>query len=262
MEIYILCDMEGVTGVTSYEQEAFPQAPNYAHARRGLVGDLRAAIAGAEEAGVKRFTVYDMHFYGDNVHSHELGDNVTLIRGKPLDNGMRRGFAGMFLVGLHAMAWNPRGVLPHTYNHEIVSIDINGRRVGEIGLEAAGAGWHGCPLIFLSADAAGVAEAKTLLGDVEGAVTKPLSAEVGAGEVRERIRCGARRAVERIRDFRPFAVPGPCRLEILYNNDAAMASKVAQLTEGQLRDEGLVVIEANDFWSAYMRFRRTQARNG
>jgi len=191
---------------------------------------------------------------------------VTLLRGKPLDNGMRRGFAGLFLVGLHAMAGAAGGVLPHSYNHEIVSIDVNGRRVGEIGLEAAAAGWHGIPLVFLAADEAGVAEAKALVEDVEGAATKSLSA-AGPGGSR---RPGtvprahpprARRAVERIRDFRPFVVSGPCRIEVQYS-DAALAAKVAKITEGSLRDERRVIIEAGDLWAAYMRFRRTQARGG
>ena len=271
MEIYIICDMEGVTGVTSYEHDAFPQAPNYAKARRGLVGDLRAAIAGAEEAGASRFTIYDMHFRGDNIHSEELGSDVTLIRGKPLDNGMRRGFAGMFLIGLHAMAGSPLGVLPHTYNHEIVSITLNRKRVGEIGLEAAAAGWHGIPLVFLSADAEGVAEARALLGNVEGAETKCLwTGTPGAPErvpfifapeyARESIRAGARRAVENIRSFCPFQAPGPCRLEIVYS-DVGMASRVAHVTEGKVRDRVVVVIEEDDLWSAYRRFRRTQSRS-
>ncbi len=265
MHIYIVCDVEGAFGVGSYENDAFPEAPNYPEARRNLVEDLRAAIRGAKAAGATAFTIYDMHYYGDNVRPGELGDEVTLARGKPLDNGMRRGFAGMFMVGLHAMAGNPGGVLPHTYNHEIVSMDVNGRRVGEIGLEALAAGCHGIPLIFLSADAEGVSEARALLGDVEGVAVKCLGA---SGEVvfvpekaaRSGISEGARRAVGRIGDFGPLVETGPCRLEILYS-DAGMAAKVAARVEGQLSGKSRVVIEGDDFWPVYMRFRRTQARS-
>ena len=118
-EIYILCDMEGITGAKSYEDEVFPDAPNYEQARQWLTDDLKAAMAGAHEAGADHFTIYDMHFRGTNIFADQLHLPCTIIEGKPYEGGLHEGMAAMFMIGLHAMAENGRGVLPHTYNHEI-----------------------------------------------------------------------------------------------------------------------------------------------
>ena len=50
-EIYILCDMEGITGAVSYETDVSPGAANYEKARQWLTDDLKAAMSGAHESG-------------------------------------------------------------------------------------------------------------------------------------------------------------------------------------------------------------------
>src|SRR4051794_30510021 len=113
-EVYVIADMEGITGCSSYERELYPHCPDYPRARESLIADLRAALDGARSAGADSFAIYDVHYSGDNLVGADLGDAVTLYAGKPQDNGLRRGQAGLFIVGLHAMAGNTRGVLPHS----------------------------------------------------------------------------------------------------------------------------------------------------
>jgi len=262
--IYILCDMEGITNAVSYERDVFPDAPNYEQARQWLTDDLKAAMAGAREAGADGFTLYDMHFHGTNVFSEQLDPPFTLIEGKPEEGQMREGMAGLFLVGFHAMAGNERGVLPHTYNHPIRRIELNGLPVGEIGLEAAGAGSYGIPLGLVVGDREGCEEAKALLGDVETADVKWLDdrGEVALrspDDARRAIREAAARAVARANELEPFHVPGPCELRIRCEDTTFRDGLLAQCGGERVGDDTLI-LRGPDARSVHSLFRKSQAR--
>ena len=60
MKILISADMEGVTGVTTWDQVT-PGHPEYARFRRLMTGDVNAAIRGAFAGGADDVTVTDGH---------------------------------------------------------------------------------------------------------------------------------------------------------------------------------------------------------
>ena len=65
-------------------------------------------------------------------------------------------FAGVVLLGHHAMAGTLNGFLDHTMNSkQWFEFRINDQVVGEIGIEAAYAGHFDVPIIAVSGDAAG-----------------------------------------------------------------------------------------------------------
>ena len=176
MKKYMLrCDIEGVSGVVSYEQ-AEPGRPEYAYGQRMFMNDLLALIDGLNEGGADEIVVYDEHYYGRNVDLDELQENVTVICGKPpyradWAGGLDSTFAGVILLGFHSKRGTGE-LLHHTYEPDIADLFLNGISVGEIGMEAAIAGDWGVPLVMITADSAGVKEAETLVPGVVGVSVK------------------------------------------------------------------------------------------
>ncbi len=58
MKIYLLCDMEGTSGIWRPEQVRW-DAPEYAQGRELLMADVNAAVAGAFEGGAAQVVVCD-----------------------------------------------------------------------------------------------------------------------------------------------------------------------------------------------------------
>lgn len=218
MRFLILSDIEGVTGVTTY-----PQAEQSEMGRRMLLHDLNAVIDGIRDAGAHDIVVYDMHTDGRNIDMELLRPDVPVVMGKPIlgdvYKGLGKDFDGLFMVGLHAMGFVPGALLAHTYLLDYLAVRINGRLVGEIGIEAALAGEQGIPLVFVSGDDKGCEEAEAMFpGVVTVAVKKSLDeaqalcypANVTAAALRE----GACRAARRLSSPEPYAPARPVTIEI------------------------------------------------
>lgn len=166
-----MTDIEGVSGVTS-----FPQAENSDFGRRMLMHDLKAVISGIKRAGAHEIVVYDMHTDGRNVDLEQLDEDIPVIAGKPISRtvyrGIGGGYDGLFLLGLHSMQNVENALLAHSYLREYDAIHINGKLVGEIGVEAYLAGEQNIPLVFVSGDDVGCKEAEDLVPGVYTAVVK------------------------------------------------------------------------------------------
>lgn len=171
MKFLIMTDIEGVTGVTTYQQ-----AENSQLGRDMLMHDLLAVIEGIRSEGQHEIVVYDMHTDGRNIDMTKLPEDIPVVMGKPINGKVYRGiggdYDGLFLVGLHAMGRTPGAMLAHSYLIQYDEIHINGELVGEIGVERALAGEQGFPLVFVSGDDMGCREAKNLDERIVTAVVK------------------------------------------------------------------------------------------
>src|SRR4029453_5880444 len=79
---------------------------------------------------------------------------------------LEEGCDACLLVGMHAMAGTPDGVLSHTVSgREWRSLRFNGVLVGETGINAALCGTWDCPVVLVTGDEATGREAEALLGD-------------------------------------------------------------------------------------------------
>ena len=175
----IRCDIEGVTGVTTYEQ-----AENTEFGRRMLTSDLSAAIEGLLSGGGGEIVIYDEHTDGRNVTLESLAESVSVICGKPPYRpdwgGIDSSFSAMLMVGFHARSGVPGALLPHSYSRKNLNIRINGTAVGEIGMEAAIAGDFGVPLWLVTGDSAGMAEAGQIVPNVKTVTVKDAMGEFAA----------------------------------------------------------------------------------
>ena len=156
MKILISGDMEGVSGITQWDQVT-PDHPEYMTRSRALyTGDLNAAIEGAYEGGATALVVSDGHWNGTNALIEQLDPRARLNHGSPSPMSMVQGIDqkvdGLMLVGYHAMAGTAEAILDHTWsNARIANVYINGRRTGEIGLNlgVAGLAAGGAPKPFV-----------------------------------------------------------------------------------------------------------------
>ncbi len=179
MKIYISADIEGITGVVTWQQCGAPTSEHYdwGFARRMMTHDVNAAIRGARAGGATEIVVKDSHNVSLNLLIDELESGVELISGsRPGVDGMMEGinssFDGCFLVGYHGMAGTTEGVMEHTISGRVHRLWVNEIERGEMGLSAFAAGRHGVPLLFVSSDDKGVAEASDLVDGVETVTTK------------------------------------------------------------------------------------------
>lgn len=182
-KFHIRCDMEGVSGIVSMAQ-VDPSSPEYGLARSWFMAELLALLEGLREGGATELSIYDEHWFGRNVDLSLLPANVRVFCGKPpyradWPGGLDPDTDGLILHGFHAMAESGH-VLAHTYEPEFRTIHVNGRLVGEIGMETAIASDWGVPLVLIVADSAGVAEARKLVPGIVSVVTKISQSETGA----------------------------------------------------------------------------------
>jgi D-amino peptidase len=160
-----------------------------------------------------------------NLLAEELDPAAELISGYPkgmfMTQGMGPNFDAAFFIGYHASAGTQDAVLAHTYAAfgTVMETRLNGVRQSEGSLNAALCAYYGCPLVLFSGDAAAVAEMNTFVLEVEGIVVKEgvsmqAARSLSPDVARERIRAGARRAVERLNNIPPLRLDGPFELEM------------------------------------------------
>ncbi|HEU4768819.1 MAG TPA: M55 family metallopeptidase [Pyrinomonadaceae bacterium] len=263
LKIYISADMEGVVGVVTNEQLG-PQGFEYARFREFMTQEVKAAIEGAFTAGATGVVVGDSHGNGQNLLIEKLPANVLVVRSWPRPLGMMQGidetFAGAIFLGYHTATTNLEGVRAHTLSSaRLTDVRLKGVSVSEAGINAAIAGHFNVPIIMVSGDDAVVKETTALLGNVEGAVVKWASGFHSAKTMTPDasyvlIRETARKAVSRIRDFKPYKLNGPIELDVRFKNyrpsEILSYLSIVQRTDAHsIRFVGKDIIEVSKFLS-------------
>jgi len=171
MKFMIRSDMEGLTGVTTYQQV---QGTEFGWAM--LMNDLTAAVNGLLSTGEHEIVIYDEHTDGRNVRLDELPPCVSVICGKPAYTpqwgGIDSSYDAMLMIGYHARSGAESALLPHTYSRKNLNVRINGTVVGEIAIEAGVAADFGVPTWLITGDSAGMAEAEQTIPGVVTVIVK------------------------------------------------------------------------------------------
>jgi D-amino peptidase len=265
MKILIAVDMEGITGVTTWDQVT-PGHAEYARFRKLMTQDVNAAIRGACEAGADEVIVADGHWNGSNILVEELDPRARLNSGSPSPLSMMQGIGesvdAVFFIGYHARNGSPYAILDHTWSSRTVAnVWLNELLTGEYGLNAALAGHFGTPVMMVSGDQTACAQMSELLGDVETAIVKQASgrfaAECLAPQVsQELIYEAACHAVERVSEGDvndPFILDTPVRVTVeFFTSD--MADRASMMPSTQ-RDGTRVSFSAQEMETAYKAFR-------
>ena len=231
MKIYVIGDMEGISGIVLDEQVTIGTEA-YREARALYIGDVNAAVSGALETGANEVIVCDNHYRGFHFPLDRLHPRARYVM------GYRRyprfpfieGSAGVFLVGYHAMCGTSDAVRDHTVSPEKWSdFWLNDRKMGEVGIDSAIVGYQGVPVMLVTGDDKVCAEAVELLGEIETAEVKQSAGRNRAlitppTVAQEIIRERAARAVQRIGEVPPLQFEGPVEIRLrLTSTDLAEA---------------------------------------
>ena len=245
MHILISVDMEGISGVTvgSHTSSGHPE---YQRFRRLMTYEANAAIEGARAGGAIEVVVNDSHGGMDNILIEDLNPAARLISGSPKPYGMMQGIGpdvdAVYLVGYHARSGTAAAVQEHTWSGRITDVSLNGRIVGETGLNAALAGAYGVPVVLVTGDRAVTEEARELLGDVETVVTKEGITRTAAEclhptVTQDLIRKAGERALGR--RVTPLVLEPPIRLRVAFHR--ATHADGAAIVPGARRLDGRTV---------------------
>lgn len=262
MKVFISVDIEGCTGVVGFSQCGRPdgQHYDYAFARRMMTHDVNAAVRGAKAAGATEIVIKDGHGNCKNLLVDQLEPGVELISGIGSGkDGMMDGIDGSFdaamLVGYHAMAGALHGMMEHALVGGLHRFWINGVLAGEIAASSAVAGDFGVPMVMVSSDEAGVAEARVLLpksacyatktglGKFMGRLKHP--SETGPG-----IEAAARQGCAAAKGVPPYVVKGPVVLRAEFHK-VEEADMAATLVGTERIDGYTVQWQAANFLDAH-----------
>jgi D-amino peptidase len=224
-KVYISVDMEGISGISGDDQVNAGGA-EYARSRKLMAEDLNAAIRGALDAGATDILVNDSHGGQRNLLPEDVHPTARLISHSFKRHGMMEGldetFDAAIFIGYHAKADAPRGLFAHTGTGVLRDLQINGRSVGEGGMNAALAAWYGVPVVLVTGDDTAVAEVKESVPAVRGVAVKR-AINVRAVELkplqqaRQEIQQAAREGVAAAKKTGPQRT-GPVRVQMRFRN--------------------------------------------
>jgi len=232
MKVYISVDMEGISGVAAGRQL---RDAEYNRFRKLMTQDTNAAIEGAFNAGAKSVLVNDAHGHMCNILVEELDPRARLISGSTKHllqmEGIDSSFDAVLFVGYHAREGSWDGVINHSImGVAVTEIRLNGRPIGETGINAAVAGAFGVPVVLVTGDDVVSQEAIDFLGNpitvqVKRALDRYSADLIVPEAAQEMIRKGAEEALRRRHEVKPYEVGKTTfEIELKMTNMANMAS--------------------------------------
>ena len=239
MKFMVNVDLEGVACAYGPCEGSVEDAFNIEFVRKQATKEADAAVRALFECGAEEVVVWDNHGRGCSLDYDILDERCKIAIGATvgtrypvLDNT----FAGVVMIGYHAMASNGEAVLAHTYSSvKYQYIKVNGLELGEVGIDGAIAGEKGVPVIFVSGDDKCVAEAKEIMPWIEAVETKQSFAYTRIisnhpNVTVKEIYNGVKKAVNRLNEMKCFTVKTPVNIEVRYKRtDMATHAKLVDM---------------------------------
>nr|WP_302596671.1 M55 family metallopeptidase [uncultured Cellulosilyticum sp.] len=211
MKIYISADIEGVTGISNWD-ETHKGGSNYEKYCIQMTKEVVAACKGLIEAGAKEILVKDAHEDGKNLIHEMLPKEVKIISGwsnhpYSMIEGLDESFDAAVFIGYHSGAGTNGSPLAHSLNPDkIRSIRINGQLADEFLIFAYGAHSIGVPVIAVTGDGELIRRVREFDGHIKSVAT---GEGFGGGIVSihpeltiERIHKNVKKAAEHLTDYK------------------------------------------------------------
>ena len=222
-KVYVITDLEGVSGIFDSDLQCLPdQSPRFEDSRKLLTGEINAAVDGLLEGGATQVVVWDGHDGSRTLSVLDIHFKARLLSGGPVSPTLELdpSYSAVVFIGQHAMAGAEKGILSHSYSSlGVQNMWVNGKPVGEIGGRVMLAGTFGIPAVMVSGDTAACKEIHDLVPQAECAEVKSgvsrtagymLPHPAACALIREK----ARRAMERLNEFKPYKISGPVELKV------------------------------------------------
>lgn len=228
MKIYIATDLEGISGVVTFDQSGRDsKGAEYERARRLLTQEVNAVVEACKEAGVETVVAMDGHGGGFNFIVDELHPEGEYVLGgnrKRSFDGLGDDFDGVILLGYHAMSGTVDAILDHTQSSKSwYNFWVNGIKMGEIGQHSILTGFRNIPVILVTGDIATCKEAKELLPHVETVAVKEGYSRTCAKIIppvtaREMIKKGVKKALKNIKKMKAYQIKFPAKVKIEFQS--------------------------------------------
>ena len=156
MKIFISSDIEGVSGITSWDATRYG-GKGYEEACRQMSLETAAACRAALKKGCE-VVVKDGHEDAMNIDHNLLPEGVELIRGwmnNPMSmlGGLDESFDGVIYIGYHSGAWTANSPLKHTCEDYVYNwFKINDKYASEFTINSQVADQLGVPSLLISGD--------------------------------------------------------------------------------------------------------------
>ena len=221
MNILIMTDLEGISGIDSIEMIQNTETSFYQNALERLMLDVNTAIAAAKNVGVERVFVVDGHGSGQNFIPNKLDSRAEQLHGNQWQEVVKNRQIGAYLeIGIHAKAGTRNAFLDHTQSSiQWFDYRMNGCSSGEIAQGAAFTGAFDIPFVMVSGDEAACDEAVAFLGAVATArvkqgVGRNKAKAVDSQEALNRIYMAVVEGLRRLHNIQPFKVIMPLELQL------------------------------------------------
>jgi D-amino peptidase len=267
VRVHIISDMEGVAGIVKWQQVAGGEKL-YEEGRILYTEEINAAVRGAKDAGATEIVVMDNHGAGGEYSFNSLVPDlldpdceyVVQQEWTEYVGFLEAGCDACLLVGMHAMAGTPDGVLSHTVSGQAwQNLRFNGQLVGETGINAAICGHWGTPVVLVTGDRAVCREARELLGD--GLTTVEVKEGIGRFSARMKtpqrarglIEEGARQALTNLSAVAPYDPGAPCEIAIEFTTPDRL-QEYANRRGVEVTGPSSLVVRGDDWWQAWSSF--------
>jgi D-amino peptidase len=267
MKVFVISDMEGVSGIVKWEQVEGGESL-YEEARRLYTEEINAAVRGAKAAGATEIVVMDCHGAGKgwtfNSLLPELLDPdcewVVQDEWTEYTGFLEEGCDAALLVAMHSKAGSARGVMSHTISgRDYRDLRFNGVSVGETGINAALCGAWGCPVVLVTGDDVACDEATELLGPE--LVTVAVKTGLGRHSARNLppvraqalIERGAKEAVEKRDRIPPYDPGSPCEILVVFATPD-LAERYQHRPGVELLDPVTIASRSGTWWDAWRQF--------
>jgi D-amino peptidase len=236
IKIYVMTDLEGVSGVFKFAQTREKDSPLNIQACEYFMGDLAAVVRGLRDGGAGEVVVLDGHG-SQAILPHLMEPGAKYATGLPRPGhgpwSLDESYAGVVQFGAHAMKGTPDGVLNHTQSSKSENrYWYNGVESGELAQFALVAGHYGVPTILVTGDVAACREATKFFGPecVTVAVKEGISREAAIlypfEEPRRALYEGAKKAIAAIPKCKPYVLEVPIKARMEYLDFGASETKL------------------------------------
>jgi len=253
MKIYIMVDMEGISGISGSD---FVKVTGryYQLGRKYYTMDINACVRGCYKAGADKVIVKDGHGAGNHAIWEDMEPGVELIQGQYFYErfpGIEECDA-LILLGYHAMAGTAEALMEHTFDSSsIQNMWLNDALVGEFAIDSATAAEFNVPTIMVSGDDKTCLEAKQWVPNV---ITCQVKKGDGCQQTRllpieeahKLIETKTEEAIRNMSTIHPPKIEYPVRLrkEVIERGKVRLDSNIKQINARTIEVESNSIQEA------------------
>ena len=267
MRVFIVSDMEGVSGIVKWEQVTGGEKL-YEEGRILYTEEINAAVRGAKRAGATEIVVMDCHGAGKGWTFNSLIPDrldpdcewVVQTSWTEYTEALEQGCDAALFVAMHARAGTADGGLCHTVmGTSWTNLWFNGTLVGETGINAALCGHWGCPVVLVTGDDAVCREATQLLGaglvtvGVKRSFGRQSARNIPPTKARQMIEDAAHAALQKLDAVKPYDPGRPCEIRVEFATTDGPAKFHARHGV-EVVDGRNIVSRADDWLGAWRQF--------